>query len=74
MTYINLYMLCLLHNIELIEEFGWLKFYYQGKLCGKVSTQTEHEQQIDYGGAKEGVVANFMRQLTNTTLAKRGAR
>ena len=74
MSYINLYKLCKRHNIELIEEFGWLKFHYQGKLCGKVSTQTEHEQKVFWGGAKDGVVANFMRQLTNTTLAKRGAR
>ena len=74
MTYIELYKLCEKHNIDLIEEYGWLKFYYQRKKCGQVSTNTEHEQKVVWGGAKNGVVANFMRMLAHTTLAKRGAR
>ena len=74
MTYIVLYKLCERHNIQLIEQGGWMKFFYDGKLCGVVSTQVEHKSKVMWASAKEGLVAHFMRQLTGTTLKKRGAR
>lgn len=74
MEYKTLYEQCKKHNINLIEQGGWMKFYYQGKLCGVVSTRYQRRKKIMNASARDGLVAKLMNQLANTTIKKRGPR